>query len=222
MACPELPDRQTRLPTVLPVAASRKATPSPRRRNMRLSLLGSAAAAVIAGFGGLWLPIGLVLSVAGGVLASVFAWREVRITRSTLLAEQAEDARRASALLQDSTRRNLGVVKLLSARNDELVGELGRSRAAAAQLQCDAAALRGDKAALQLELKQRGEELAEARSSLAEVKELLDADVVELPVSLVTDTGALDIWTEDGYPTVVQLEALANPPVRELEQRKHA
>ncbi len=189
---------------------------------MRLSLLGSAAAAVIAGFGGLWLPIGLVLSVAGGVLASAFAWREVRITRSTLLAEQAEDARRASELLQDSTRRNLGVVKLLSARNNELVGELGRSRAAAAQLQCDAAALRGDKAALQLELKQRGEELAEARSSLAEVKELLDADVVELPVPLVTDTGVLDIWTEDGYPTVVQLEALANPPVRELEQRKHA
>lgn len=114
------------------------------------------------------------------------------------------------------------MVKLLSARNNELVHELGRSRAAMAQLQCDAAALRGDKAALQLELKQRAEELTQVRSSLAEVKELLDADVVELPVPEAADTGVLDIWTEDGYPTVVQLEALANPPIRELEQRKHA
>lgn len=190
---------------------------------MRLSLLGSAAGAVIAGFGGPWLlPIGLVLAVAGGVLASVFAWREVRITRTTLLAEQADDARRASELLQDATRRNLGVVKLLSARNNELVHELVQSRAVAAQLQCDAAALRGDKAALKSELKQRSEELAQVRTSLAEAQELLDAEIVELPLPHDPDAAQIDLWTDDGYPTVVQLEALANPPIDDMEQRKHA
>lgn len=208
---------------MLPVAASRKAPSSPRRRNTRLSLLGSAAGAVIAGFGGPWLlPIGLVVAVAGGVLASVFAWREVRITRTTLLAEQSDDARRASELLQDATRRNLGVVKLLSARNNELVHELVQSRAATAQLRCDAAALRGDKAALQLEVKQRTQELAQARSSLAEAQELLDAEIVELPLQRDPEVAEVDLWTDDGYPTVVQLEALANPPITASEHRKHA
>ncbi|HAM44605.1 MAG TPA: hypothetical protein DCM67_06260 [Propionibacteriaceae bacterium] len=190
---------------------------------MRLALIGSAAAAVIAGFGGTWLlPVGLVFSVAGGVLAAVFAWREVRITRTTLLAEQARDAQRASELLREATRLNLGVVTVLSARNNELVRELGISRAATAELQREAAALRGDKAALAVELTQRTAELEQVRSSLADVKELLDADVVALPV--VNDSGStdVDLWTEDGYPTVVLLEALANPPVPESEERKHA
>lgn len=190
---------------------------------MWLSLLGSAVGAVIAGFGGaMLLPIGLVVTLAGGVLASVFAWREVKITRTTLLAEQVDDARRASELLQDATRRNLGVVKLLSARNNELVHQLGQSRAATAQLQCDAAALRGDKAALQDEVKQRTQELAQARSSLAEAQELLDAEIVELPLAPDFGAAGVDLWTDDGYPTVVQLEALANPPIKDMEQRKHA
>lgn len=190
---------------------------------MRLALIGSAVAAVVAGFGGTWLlPVGLALTVAGGVLAAVFAWREVRFTRRTLLAEQARDAQRASELLREATRLNLGVVTVLSARNNELVRELGVSRAATAELQREAAALRGDKAALTAELTQRAAELEQVRSSLADVRELLDADVVALPVVNEPEATEADLWTEDGYPTVVLLEALANPLVPESEERKHA
>jgi len=190
---------------------------------MWLALIGSVIAAAIAGFGGSWLlPVGLTLTVAGGVLAAVFAWREVKITRNTLLAEQARDAQRASELLREATRLNLGVVTVLSARNNELVRELGISRAATAELQRDAAALRGDKAALAAELTQRTAELEQVRTSLTDVKALLDADVVALPVVNDSASTEVDLWTEDGYPTVVLLEALANPPAPETEERKHA
>jgi hypothetical protein len=190
---------------------------------MRLSLLGSAIAAVVAGFGGPWLlPIGLVLAVAGGVLASSFAWREVRATRTTLQAELRDDAQRSSELMQEATRRNLGVVKLLSARNGELVHQLADVRSISATLAREAARLRGDKVALQFELNQRTQELTAVRESLSAVQAALDADVVTLPVRDLADTASHDLWTEDGYPTVVQLEALVNPPVRHTEQRKHA
>lgn len=207
---------------MLPVAASRKAIPSPRRRFTRLSLLGSAVAAVVAGFGGVWLPIGLVLAVAGGVLAATFGWREVRTTRTTLQAEQRDDAKRASELMQQATRQHLGIVKLLSSRNEVLVHQLAETRSESATLAREASRLRGDKIALQFELNQRTLELTTVRESLNAVQAALDADVVPLPVREIADTASHDLWTEDGFPTVIQLAALANPPVRQVEQRKHA
>jgi hypothetical protein len=167
------------------------------------------------------MPVGLVLAVAGGVLASVFAWREVRATRTTLLVEQSEDSRRASELMQQATRLNLGVVQVLGARNGELNQQLIAARATAAGLSREAAGLRGDKVALQFELNQRAKEVAAVRDRLAAAQEVLDADVVPLPVRDAET--ALDLWTEDGFPTVVQLQALANPPVRgAVEERKQA
>jgi hypothetical protein len=189
---------------------------------MRFSLLGSAVAAVVAAFAGPWLPVGLVLAVAGGVLASYFAWREVRATRTTLQAELRDEAQRASELMQEATRRHLGVVKLLSTRNGELIHQLADARSASATLTRDAARLRGDKVALQFELNQRTQELTAVRESLNSVQVALAADVVTLPVRELVDTASHDLWTEDGFPTVVQLEALVNPPVRHIEQRKHA
>lgn len=189
---------------------------------MWLSLLGSAAAAVVAGFGGWLLPTGLVLAVAGGVLASAFAWREVTVTRTTLQAEQRTDAVRASEMMQQATRQHLGVVNLLSARNGQLIHLLVESRAESANLTREAAQLRGDKVALQFELTQRAQELGAVRRNLDELQAAVDADVLPLPVRPATLPPAPDLWTEDGFPTVVQLEALANPPVVRGEQRKHA
>jgi len=185
-------------------------------------LLGSAVAAVVAGFGGVWLPIGLVLAVAGGVLAATFGWREVRTTRTTLQAEQRDDAKRASELMQQATRQHLGIVKLLSSRNEVLVHQLAETRSESATLAREASRLRGDKIALQFELNQRTLELTTVRESLDAVQAALDADVVPLPVRQIADTASHDLWTEDGFPTVIQLAALANPPVRQVEQRKHA
>ncbi len=124
-------------------------------------------------------------------------------------------------MFTETNRRHLYVVSLLSARNAELVNQVGTSRAEAAKLAQLAAQLRGDKAALQLELNQRSSELAAVRVSLAQVQATLDADIVPLPLRETTEA-ALELWTEDGFPTLVQLEALANPPVPELEERKHA
>jgi hypothetical protein len=185
-------------------------------------LLGSAIAAVVATFGGPWLAIGLVLAVAGGVLASYFAWREVRSTRTTLQAELRDETQRASELMRDATRRHLGVVKLLSTRNGELVHQLAEVRSISATLAREAARLRGDKVGLQFELNQRTQELSVVRESLGAVQAALGADVVPLPVRELVDTASHDLWTEDGFPTVVHLEALANPPIRQIEQRKHA
>lgn len=208
---------------MLPVVASRKAIPSPRRRYMRLSLLGSAVAAVVAGFGGQWLlPIGLVLAVAGGVLASTLAWREVRVTRTTLRAEQRADAQRASELMQQATRQHVGVVKLLSARNGELLHQLELSRSVSANLTRDTAQLRGDKVALRFELNQRNHELSVVRQRLEAVQAALEEDVVSLPVRDFEMFAGEDLWTENGFPTVVQLEALANPPLPLADERKHA
>ena len=124
-------------------------------------------------------------------------------------------------MFASTNRRHLHVVSLLSARNAELFNQLGSARTETARLVQKTAQLRGDKAALQLELNQRSSELAAVRVSLAQVQATLDADVVPLPLR-ESDDSALELWTEDGFPTLVQLEALANPPLPELEQRKHA
>lgn len=208
---------------MLPATATRKAIPSPRRRYSRLSLLGSAVAALVAGLGSsFWVTVAaLVLAVAGGVLACALAWREVRTTRTTLLAQQSAESHHSAELFTETNRRHLHVVSLLSARNAELVSQVTTARAEAAKLTQSAAQLRGDKAALQLELNQRSSELAAVRVSLAQVQATLEADVVSLPLRETSDA-AVELWTEDGFPTLVQLEALANPPVPELEERKHA
>lgn len=221
---PAVPLTGTRVRSVLPATATRKAIPSPRRRYSRLSLLGSAAAALVAGLGSsYWTTVaGLILAVAGGVLASALAWREVRATRTTLLAQQSTESHQSAELFAEANRRHLRVVSLLGARNAELVNQVGATRSEAARLTQKAAQLRGDKAALQLELNQRSSELAAVRVSLAQVQATLDADIVTLPVRRVTEETALELWTEDGFPTLVQLEALASPPIPEQEQRKHA
>jgi hypothetical protein len=187
-------------------------------------LLGSAAAALVAGLGpSIWITVpGLILTVAGGVLACALAWREVRATRTTLLAQQSTESHQSAELFATTNRRHLHVVSLLAARNAELVNQVGTARAEGARLGQLTAQLRGDKAALQLELNQRSSELAAVRVSLAQVQATLDADIVALPVRKATDEEPVELWTEDGFPTLVQLEALANPPMSHLEQRKHA
>jgi len=110
----------------------------------------------------------------------------------------------------------------LSARNGELVHQLTQVRSEAATVSREAAQLRGDKVALRFELNQRLQELAVVRESLSAVQDALDEDVVPLPVRELMDTVAQDLWTEDGFPTVIQIERLINPPTPEVEQRKHA
>ncbi|HEX5335227.1 MAG TPA: hypothetical protein VFW55_05065 [Propionicimonas sp.] len=187
----------------------RKANPSPLRRYAWLSLLGSTAVAVAAGFGGVWMArTGLVVAVAGGLMACAFAWREVRVTRTTLMAQQSADSRRSGEKLHAERLQHVRLLQVLQARNGELRSKLNTTRAEAAQLNQEAARLRGDKVALQVEL--------------AEHQAAAEAEVLALPRRISGRGDVVDLWGVDGAPTVVELQALANPPVAENQQRQHA
>lgn len=216
------------------LVASRKAIPSPRRRYLRLSLFGSAVAAIFAGLSDPWLmPIGLVLAVAGGVIAAYLGLREARAVETELRAEQAAEAQRAAQMFQEASQRQVGVVRVMSARNDDLNHQLDETRKALsdsrtsltetqttlAALSREASSLRGDKAALQFELNQRTQELAVVTESLAQAQAEGSQAVVELPERQLIGG---DIWTEDGYPTVIQLAALASPEAPDQDLRKRA
>ena len=187
----------------------RKANPSPLRRYAWLSLLGSTAVAVAAGFGGVWMTrAGLFVAVAGGLMACAFAWREVRVTRTTLMAQQSADSRRSGEKLHAERLQHVRLLQVLQARNGELRSKLNTTRAEAAQLHQEAAQLRGDKVALQVQL--------------SEHQAAAEAEVLALPRRISGRGDVVDLWGVDGAPTVVELQALANPPAAVNQQRQHA
>lgn len=151
---------------------------------------------------------GLVIAVAGGALACVFAWREVRVTRTTMMAQQSADSRRAGDKLHAERLQHVRLLQVLQSRNGDLRSKLNTSRAEAARLAQEAAQLRGDKAALVVQLSER--------------QVTAEAEVLALPRRVSGRGQAVDLWGEDGAPTVVELQALANPPVADSEQRQHA
>lgn len=203
--------------------ASRKATPSPRLRYSQLSLLVSALAAVLAGFGfSLWVTLAaLVVSVGCAVVATVLAWREAKAVQAAASAQQAAEARGAAELFRQANVRQRQVVGLLSARNTELSHQVGAARAESAEVTQLAGQLRGDKAALQQELVQRTNEVAAMKLSLARAQAALDEKVVPIRLAGEQDE-PVEVWTEDGYPTLVQLDVLAQLPPAIIDERKHA
>ena len=151
---------------------------------------------------------GVLVAVAGGLLACAFAWREVRVTRTTLLAQQSADSRRSGEKLHAERLQHVRLLQVLQARNGELRSKLNTTRAEAAHLNQEAAQLRGDKVALQVEL--------------AEHQQATKAEVLSLPRRISGRGDVVDLWGTDGAPTVVELQALANPPVADNQRRQHA
>jgi predicted nuclease with TOPRIM domain len=141
-------------------------------------------------------------------MACAFAWREVRVTRTTLMAQQSADSRRSGEKLHAERLQHVRLLQVLQARNGELRSKLNTTRAEAAQLNQEAAQLRGDKVALQVEL--------------SEHQAAAEAEVLALPRRISGRGDVVDLWGVDGAPTVVELQALANPPVPESQQRQHA
>jgi hypothetical protein len=152
--------------------------------------------------------VGVLVAVAGGLMACAFAWREVRVTRTTLMAQQSADSRRSGEKLHAERLQHVRLLQVLQARNGELRSKLNTTRAEAAQLNQEAAQLRGDKVALQVEL--------------SEHQAAAEAEVLALPRRISGRGDVVDLWGVDGAPTVVELQALANPPVAENQQRQHA
>jgi hypothetical protein len=152
--------------------------------------------------------VGVLVAVAGGLMACAFAWREVRVTRTTLMAQQSADSRRSGEKLHAERLQHVRLLQVLQARNGELRSKLNTTRAEAAQLNQEAAQLRGDKVALQVEL--------------SEHQAAAEAEVLALPRRISGRGDVVDLWGVDGAPTVVELQALANPPVAENQQRQRA
>ncbi len=150
----------------------------------------------------------VVVAVVGGVVACVFAWREVRVTRTTMMAQQSADSRRMGENLHAERLQHVRLLQVLQSRNGELRSKLNQTRAEAARLAIHSAQLRGDKAALELQL--------------AEQQTTAEAEVLALPRRVSGRGGAVDLWDGEGAPTVVELQALANPPLHQAEQRQHA
>ncbi|MFT4109912.1 hypothetical protein [Propionicimonas sp.] len=151
---------------------------------------------------------GVAVAVIGGIVACGFAWREVRVTRTTMMAQQAADARRVGEKLHAERLQHVRLLQVLQGRNGDLRSKLNTSRAEAARLSQETAQLRGDKAALQVEL--------------AEHRAAAEAEVLALPRRVSGRGDGVDLWDGDGAPTVVVLQALANPPVQRVEERRHA
>lgn len=150
---------------------------------------------------------GVAIAIVGGVVACVFAWREVKATRSALLAQQSADSHRFGEKLHAERHEHVRLLQVLQSRNGDLRSRLNLTRADSARLSQETAQLRGDKAALKVQL--------------AEQQAATEAVILALPRRVSGRSEAVDIWDGDHAPTVVELQALANPPVA-VEQRKHA
>ena len=186
----------------------RKAATSPLRRYAWLALLGSSAVAASLAFGGIWpARAAVVVAVIGGVVACLFAWREVRVTRTTLMAQQSSGSRRMAEDLRAERLQHVRLLQLLQGRNGDLRSKLNQSRAEAAKLAIESAQLRGDKVSLELQL--AGQDASQA-------------EVLAMPRRISGRGDAVDLWDGDGAPTVVELQALANPPVADQSHRQHA
>jgi hypothetical protein len=190
-------------------APHRFASSSPLRRNAWLSLVVSSIVAVACAFGTVWVArAGIVVAIAGGLLAANFAWQEIRASRNALLAQNSADSRAAAALLHTERAQHVRLLGVLQLRNADLRSKFNTARAEAAVLSQETAQLRGDKAALELEL--------------AKQQESAEAQVFAWPRRVTGHDEGNDLWGSDGAPTVVELQALANPPLPSAQQRQHA
>lgn len=150
---------------------------------------------------------GVVVAIAGGIVACTFAWREVRVTRTTMMAQQSADTRWIGEKLHAERLQHVRLLQVLQSRNGDLRSKLNTSRAEAARLSLEASGLRGDKAALEARLAEQHD---------------AEAEVLALPRRASGRGDAVDLWDSDAAPTVIELQALANPPVPRGEQRQHA
>lgn len=197
-----------RLDRVKSAAGRRKAISSPRRRQAEVVLVSAALVAIATAFLGYWGAIaGTAIAIGAGMVATVRAWGEVRETRQLLLGEQVADAYRSAAEVADLRARTDRTIDEVVERNHELRMSLDAARAEAGKLQLEAAQLRGDKAALRAELGRR--------------MGLQEAQILALPTR-GRDATLADLWDAQGFPTVVLLRALANPPMEDLSERKQA
>jgi regulator of replication initiation timing len=207
--------------------ATHKAQPSPLRRTSLIVLVAGTVLALAAALGPVWLTrVGVVLAVATGVVACVYAWREIRQNRREHALQMLEATRRHGRALTDERSHNASVVDVLANRAGAAQAEVERQRLTInglqvqistvrstvstlrgeiSMLQGEVSTLRVDNAHLRSELADRGltigslQETVRAREAeLAELlKDAADAEVHGLPRRVFAEHEADTAWLED-------------------------
>lgn len=203
--------------------ASRKATTSPLRRLSQCVLAVGAILSVSAAFGPIWVVrSGIALAVIGGILACVFAWREVAAQRRANAVNLLEVTKAQTSTLTDERKHNASVVDALVKRSATANTEVERSRVTVAELHSKISTLHGDKAFLQGEIKQREATIVSLRDTVrAREAELIaldgeeGAEIHPLPRRVLAEHELIfdeaadgDLWSDGGHPTVVDLRTL--------------
>jgi hypothetical protein len=194
-----------------------------------------AVLAIAAAFGPVWVVrAGVGIALIAGLLAVRWGWQELRQAREEAGRTQVADLRNHNAQLSTERQRNLEVVDTLRTQSEDGAEKLVGLQVTIGQLRTEISSLNGDKTGLQADLAERNHritqltatladhesELARLRNELAE----LEAEIVAIPrYAAAADWDALpsaeDLWASGNYPTVVDLQRLAYPPVTEERRR---
>ena len=218
-------------------AFSRKATPSPLRRISQTVLAVGAVLSAAATFGPTWVVrSGIALAVIAGVVACIYAWREVSQSRRDQAEKQLADTKAHGAALTEERRHNASVVQTLTTRTVVAKAEIEKQRIGIAELQSNVSTLKGDKVHLQAKIKLRESTISTLHESVrtreAELLALLDdedAEVHAMPRRVLADhpgeaESDEELWDDANHPTVVDMKTLATAMVMPNyeEERKQA
>lgn len=174
------------------MSTRRQEPTSPLRRATQVVLGAGTALAVASAFGPVWVVrIGLVVSVAAGVLACSLAWRELFAARRQHAGAMLRASHQHGAVLHEERERNAAVVEALSERARSAGMVIAGQRVTIAQLRS--------------EVEQRDGVIGSLRGTVAAHEDELqvlrtrdDAELHHLPrrVLTVADTeGAVDLRT---------------------------
>ncbi|MEA5055534.1 MAG: hypothetical protein VB093_19115, partial [Propionicimonas sp.] len=180
--------------------------------------------------GDIWFTrVGAVIAFAGGLVSSLFAWREVRRQRGQFLAQSAAELHAHGQKLHAERSQHMRLLQVLQARNSDLRGRLVAARAEAAQLGSEVATLRGDNASLKLDVTELRADKNVLQAEVARLTEVQTAEILGLPRRSAGSVSTQEevLWTEENLPTVVDLKAITAPfsdsaPAADSELRAQA
>jgi hypothetical protein len=175
---------------------------------------------VAAAFGPTWMiRAGVAALVIASAVACACAWRELSLARQEHSTAMLAAARNHGKALSEERRHNTSVVDTLTDRAKAAAGEAERLRVDRVQLQRVIASLHGDKAALKAEVALRENTIAGLRelAEAAVVETGVDAEVHALPRRVMSEHESLwdrlpqadELWSDGDHPTVIDLKAVA-------------
>lgn len=189
--------------------ATRRTGSSALRRYSWLTLAAALFLAAALLTGDIWITrAGAVIAFLAGLLASWMAWREVKLQRQAFQAQSAVDLRAHGETLHAERIQHVRLLNVLQTRNADLRNRLAVARADSASLGQQVAELRGDNVSLRLEVARLTEDQA--------------ADILGLPRRAAGAVRSDEevLWSDENYPTVVDLKAVTAPFADEALRRQ--